>query len=118
MGHPALHHGEEGSFGVQREPFHLHDDLQRVPALNLPQRLDVLPTTPGQPRPALHHFLLSLTTHHHNTTLSHLRQQGKHTHFQLGGHLRKVGVRPLYRYGGRLRRPVRPKFIRVLISGT
>ena len=41
MGHPAVHHGAEGAVGVQREPLHLHDHLQRVPALNLPKRLHV-----------------------------------------------------------------------------
>ena len=41
MGHPAVHHGAEGAVGVQREPLHLHDHLQRVSALNLPQRLHV-----------------------------------------------------------------------------
>ena len=41
MGYPPVYPGEEGPLGVQREPVHLDDDLQRVPPLHLPQRLHV-----------------------------------------------------------------------------
>ena len=41
VGDPALHQGAEGAVRVQREPLHLHDHLQRVPSLHLPQRVNV-----------------------------------------------------------------------------
>ena len=41
MGDSPLHHGPEGTLRVQREPVHLHDHLQRVPLVHLPQRIHV-----------------------------------------------------------------------------
>ena len=41
VGHPSVHHGAEGAVRVQREQVHLHDHLQRVSTLHLPQRVHV-----------------------------------------------------------------------------
>ena len=39
-----MHHGAEGAVRVQRIQVHLDDHLQRVPTINLPQCVHVLPS--------------------------------------------------------------------------
>ena len=41
MGHPAVYRRAEGAVGIQREPLHLHGDLQRVGPLYISQRIHV-----------------------------------------------------------------------------
>ena len=41
MGHPAVYRRAEGAVGIQREPLHLHGDLQRVAPLYISQRIHV-----------------------------------------------------------------------------
>ena len=41
LGHSSMYHGEKGTIRIQREPIHIHDDLQRISFIDFLKRIHV-----------------------------------------------------------------------------